>query len=100
MQATGRKQLVGLLTLDPDTVLEEGAQVAASPGQRAPMHPIGHVTSSYRSATLGRSIALAFVADGRARIGTTLHVPMPGVDIPVQVAPPVFYDASGSRLDG
>jgi sarcosine oxidase, subunit alpha len=100
MQAAGRKQLVGLLTLDPDSVLEEGAQVVTSPGQRAPMHPIGHVTSSYRSATLGRSIALALVSDGRARIGTRLHVSMPETDIPVRVAPAVFYDAAGSRLDG
>jgi sarcosine oxidase subunit alpha len=30
------------------------------------MKLIGHVTSSYASATLGRSIALAVVAGGRA----------------------------------
>ena len=33
MRAAGRKQLVGLLTVDPAIVLEEGAQVAAEPEQ-------------------------------------------------------------------
>ncbi len=100
IKAAGRKQLVGLLTVDPATVLEEGAQIVAVPGQSPPMQLIGHVTSSYASAVLGRSIALAMVADGRARIGQTLYVPMPGGDIPVQVTSPVFYDAEGARLHG
>ena len=67
--AENRKQLVGLLTEDPNVVLEEGAQVteSATPPVGAPA--LGHVTSSYRSETLGRSIALALVAAGRSRIG-------------------------------
>jgi sarcosine oxidase subunit alpha len=64
------------------------------------MQMIGHVTSSYRSAALGRSIALAMVAGGRARLGQTLYVPMPGGEIPVQVVAPVFYDPEGTRLHG
>jgi sarcosine oxidase subunit alpha len=100
IKAPGRKQLVGLLTVDPATVLEEGAQIVAVPAQTPPMQLIGHVTSSYASAVLGRSIALAMVADGRARIGQTLYVPMPGGEIPVQVTSPVFYDAEGARLHG
>jgi sarcosine oxidase subunit alpha len=40
------------------------------------------------------------VADGRARIGQTLYVPMPGGDIAVQVTAPMFYDAAGARLHG
>jgi sarcosine oxidase subunit alpha len=99
MHARDRKQLVGLLTRDPRVVLEEGAQVVDVPGQAPPMKLIGHVTSSYASATLGRSIALAVVAGGRARIGQTLHVPMPGGEIPVEVCAPVFYDPKGARLN-
>jgi sarcosine oxidase subunit alpha len=38
------------------------------------------------------------VKAGRSRIGTTLHVPMPGRTIAVQVAQPLFYDPSGARL--
>jgi sarcosine oxidase subunit alpha len=100
MQVADRKQLVGLLTADPKVVLEEGAQVVETPGQSPPMRLIGHVTSSYHSAVLGHSIALAMVAGGRARTGQTLHIPMPGTDIPVTVVAPVFYDPKGARLNG
>lgn len=99
MQRSDRKQLVGLRTRDPQIVLEEGAQIVDAPGQRPPMTLIGHVTSSYASATLGRSIAMAVVAGGRARMGQTLYVPMPGGEIPVEVCNPVFYDPQGARLN-
>lgn len=98
--ASGRKQLIGLLTDDPATVLDEGAQIVADPNQPVPMTMIGHVTSSYWSATLGRSIAMALVKDGRERIGETLHVPMPGRTITAKVCEPMFYDPEGSRLNG
>jgi sarcosine oxidase subunit alpha len=96
----GRRQLVGLLTRDPKVVLEEGAQLAERAGQPAPMKAVGHVTSSYASAALGRSIALAMVAGGRARIGQALHVRAPAGDIEVEVTSPVFYDPEGARLHG
>jgi len=67
----------------------------------AQTRPIGHVTSSYYSPVLQRSIALALVAGGRARIGQTLSVPGPaGDDVPVTVSAPVFYDPKGERLNG
>jgi sarcosine oxidase subunit alpha len=100
MKAADRKQLVGLRTRDPAVVLEEGAQVAERPGLSAPMPLVGHVSSSYHSANLGHSIALALVAGGRARLGQTLYVPMPAGDIEVEVTPPVFYDVEGLRLHG
>jgi len=100
MHAAERKQLVGLCSVEPQTVLEEGAQVVETRGQRPPMRLIGHVSSSYHSAVLGRSIALGLVAGGRARVGQTLYVPMPQGDVPVQVVPPVFYDPKGERLHG
>jgi sarcosine oxidase subunit alpha len=100
MMAAGRKQLVGLLTDDPNIVLEEGAQIVATPDEPVPMTLLGHVTSSYRSATLGRSIALAMLRDGRARIGERLFVPMQGRVIGVKVVSPVFYDPQGERLHG
>jgi sarcosine oxidase subunit alpha len=100
MSSPDRKQLVGLATVDSQVVLEEGAQIAPQAALKPPFRPIGHVTSSYRSAILGRSIALAMVSGGRARMGQTLYVSMPGGDIPVQVTSPVFYDSQGSRLNG
>jgi sarcosine oxidase subunit alpha len=98
MSMPQRKQLVGLRTADPDTVLEEGAQLVAEPGQAAPMKLIGHVSSAYFSTALGHSIALALIAGGRARMGQNLHVSMPGRDIAVTVVNPVFYDSEGVRL--
>jgi sarcosine oxidase subunit alpha len=100
MNAPGRRQLVGLLTADPGQVLEEGTQVMAAAGAPIPTRPIGHVTSAYFSSVLGRSIALALVAGGRARAGTTLYVPMPRGEVAVQVTQPVFYDPEGKRLHG
>jgi sarcosine oxidase subunit alpha len=81
-------------------VLEEGAQVAAKAGQQPPMELIGHVTSSYASSVLGYPIALALVAGGRAKMGQTLYVPMPGGDLEVEVTSPVFYDPTGARING
>jgi sarcosine oxidase subunit alpha len=61
---------------------------------------LGHVTSSYRSAQLGRPFALALVKGGRSRIGDTLHVPVHDVLVPVEVAGPVLVDSEGARRDG
>ncbi|OCP22217.1 MULTISPECIES: sarcosine oxidase subunit alpha [unclassified Ensifer] len=96
----GRKQLVGLLTKDPKVVLEEGAQIVADPNQPKPMTMLGHVTSSYWSENCGRSIALAVVAGGRARLGQTLYVPMADRTIAVEVSDMVFFDKEGGRLHG
>jgi len=100
MLRVDRKQLVGLLTDDPNEVLEEGAQIVVDPNQPIPMSMIGHVTSSYWSETLGRSIALALVQGGQNRMGATLNIPMPGRAIRATVCSPVFYDAEGGRLNG
>jgi sarcosine oxidase subunit alpha len=99
MKDPGRKQLVGLRTRAPATVLEEGAQVAETPNQKPPMKLLGHVTSSYFSSTLGYPIALALIAGGRARLGQTLYVPMPEGDLEVEVTAPVFYDPKGARIN-
>ncbi len=97
--AAGRKHLVGLLTDDPNVVLEEGAQIVADPNQPVPMTMIGHVTSSYWSEALGRSIALALVVGGQDKMGETLHIPMPGKTHCAKVSTMVFYDPEGARLN-
>ena len=99
MKSADRKQLVGLRTKDPRVLLDEGAQVAEKPGQQPPMKLIGHITSSYASSVLGHSIALGLIAGGRARLGQTLYVPMPGGDLEVEVTSPVFYDSAGARIN-
>lgn len=95
-----RKQLVGLLPVEPDQLLPEGAQLVEHDTGVIPMAMVGHVTSSYASPILGRTFALAMVEGGRARHGQTLYAPLPGGTIAVQVTAPVFYDPEGTRRDG
>ncbi|MCP1170278.1 sarcosine oxidase subunit alpha [Limimaricola litoreus] len=96
--AEGRKQLVGLMTEDGAVKLEEGAQIVLDPEQPLPMKMVGHVTSSYHSATLGRSIAMALVEGGTERMGETVHVPMPDGVVRAKVTSTAFYDPDGDRL--
>ena len=96
-----RKQLVGLLPADPKLVIPEGAALIAPDASRIPPVPmLGHVTSAYESVALNSCFALALVANGRARIGQTLLVPLPDGDIPVQVVDPILYDKENRRRDG
>ena len=76
---TDRKQLVGLMTKDPNIVLMEGAQVIETPHEQEGRTPMsGHVTSSYFSPNLGRSIAMGVVKSGAQRLGETIYVAQPG----------------------
>jgi sarcosine oxidase subunit alpha len=99
-----RKQLVGLLPVDRQTVLPEGSQIVEyRPDGQLPPPPVpmlGHVTSSYRSAELARPFALALVKGGRERIGDTVHVPVNGTLVPVEVTGSVLVDPEGARRDG
>jgi sarcosine oxidase subunit alpha len=99
MVVADRRQLVGLLTRDPKYVPEEGAQVVGSANPVTGEAALGHVTSAYESPALGRSIALALVAGGRARMGETLYLPMAEGSVEVKVVEPVFYDPKGDRLN-
>lgn len=93
-----RKQLVGLKPLDPNEVLPEGAQIVNDPNQPIPMDMLGHVTSSYYSAHLKHSIALAVVKGGLNRIGDTVHCPLAdGRTIASTIVNSVFYDSNGER---
>ncbi|WP_055535325.1 2Fe-2S iron-sulfur cluster-binding protein, partial [Streptomyces graminilatus] len=96
-----RKHLVGLLPDDPGTFLPEGTQLVADSELPAPPVPmLGHVTSSYRSAALGRTFALALIKGGRERLGERLYAPVGDRLVPVTVASPVLYDPEGARRDG
>jgi sarcosine oxidase subunit alpha len=95
-----RKQLVGLLPDDPEEILPEGAQLVAGLGGTPPVTMVGHVTSSYFGARLGRSFALALVEGGRARHGNPVWAPLPDRIVAAHICPPVFYDIDGRRRDG
>ncbi|MCC9620297.1 sarcosine oxidase subunit alpha [Thalassospira sp. MA62] len=98
LAAPGRKQLVGLLTKDGKTKLEEGAQIVFDPKQSIPMKMVGHVTSSYDSDAAGRPIAFALVEDGHNKMGDTIYIPMPDTVIEAEITGTVFYDPDGERL--
>ncbi|RCK50757.1 sarcosine oxidase subunit alpha [Thalassospira profundimaris] len=96
--AKGRKQLVGLLSRDGKTKLEEGAQIVLDPNQPIPMKMVGHVTSSYHSDAAGRPIAFGLVEGGHDKMGDTIYIPMPEGVIEAEVTGTVFYDPEGARL--
>ncbi|MEU8656665.1 2Fe-2S iron-sulfur cluster-binding protein [Actinoplanes philippinensis] len=91
----GRKQLVGLLP-DGGELLPEGAHLVTG----APQRVLGHVTSSYRSAALGRTFALALISGGRDLIGQTVWATLDDGLAPVTVTGSVLYDPEGTRRDG
>ncbi len=92
-----RKQLVGILPDDPDIVLPEGAQLVADPRSTA---MIGHVTSSYFGARIGRGFALALVAGGKARHGEAVWASHADCTVAARICAPMFYDPEGRRRDG
>lgn len=93
-----RKQLVGLKPLDPNKVLPEGAQLVFDPKQSIPMTMVGHVTSSYMSASLGYPFALAMVKGGLKRMGERVFAPLAdGSVIEAEICSSVFYDPKGDR---
>ena len=97
---TDRKQLVGLLTDEAQLVLPEGTQLTERSSEGAtPVPMLGHVTSSYFSPTLNRSIAMAVVRSGTQRIGQQVYGALAdGRYVAAQVCSPVFYDPEGKRL--
>ena len=100
LKAPNRKQLVGLLTEDPNDVLPDGAYAVRHVKDKPPMEMIGQVTSSYKSPTLGRSIAMALIENGRNRMGETISFPLPGGKVVrAKITDTVFYDKEGAKLD-
>jgi sarcosine oxidase, subunit alpha len=95
-----RKQLVGLLTENPEDVLPDGAYAVRAVKDKPPMEMIGQVTSSYLSPTLNRSIAMALIENGRARMGETISFPLEGGKVvKALITDCVFYDKEGARLN-
>lgn len=99
LRAPGRWQLVGLTTLD-GAVMPRGAKIVANPDHPSPNPMLGHITSWCWSPNLKQWIALALLADGRARHAQTLWAvsPLVGAKVRVQVGPPCFIDPEGRRL--
>ncbi|MGD6980571.1 MULTISPECIES: sarcosine oxidase subunit alpha family protein [Citricoccus] len=99
-----RRHLVGVLPVDRTTRLAEGAQLVAADTpitpDAGPVPMIGHVTSSYNSAALGRPFGLALVDNGRNRFGEIVKSPLGDGSVDVEITSPVLFDPEGSRRDG
>lgn len=101
---TDRKHLVSVLPVDRTLRLPEGTQlvekgIPLDPAE-GPVPMQGFVTSSYHSAALGRSFALALIQNGRNRIGETLVAAAGNRFVDVVVAETVLFDPEGTRKDG
>ena len=93
-----RKQLVGLETLDPQVVLPDCAHAIEGKTPEGRDALIGHVTSTYYSPTLERSIAMAIIKGGANRMGEVLNFPIGGGKVvQAKVVNPVFLDPEGAR---
>lgn len=95
-----RPSLVGLEPLDGRSAIRAGAQLVEEESFVPPVRMLGHVTSAAFSPTLGRPIALALLAGGGARVGTTVMATSPlfGESVKAKVVLPVFYDRQGLRM--
>jgi sarcosine oxidase subunit alpha len=92
---------VGLTALDR-AQMPRAAKLVADAERPAPNPMLGHVTSWCYSPHLDARIALALLANGRARHGETLWAVSPLTDakVRVNVGSPVFIDPEGERLRG
>ncbi|MBD8045328.1 sarcosine oxidase subunit alpha family protein [Arthrobacter sp. Sa2BUA2] len=101
---TDRKHLVSILPADGTIRLPEGTQLVEKGISIIPaLSPVpmqGFVTSSYHSAALGRSFALALIQNGRNRLGETLLAAVGDQLLDVVVAETVLFDPEGARKDG
>lgn len=99
-----RKHLVSVLPIDGSIRLPEGTQLVEKGIPVTPAYgPVpmqGFVTSSYHSAALGRSFALALIKNGRNRIGEPLVAAAGNQLVDVVVAETVLFDPEGTRKDG
>ncbi len=95
MQSTARLQLVGLLPADPQLRIPVGTHALDAAGDID-----GHVTSSCLSPHLRRSVALARMRSGSARMGQAVMLDIGGRSHPAVIGRTAFYDPKGERLHG
>jgi len=91
-----RPQFVGLTSTD-GALLPTGAHGVETSG--AKRRSIGFVTSSYRSPTLGRPIALGLIEHGLGRMGEEIELYHLGRTMRATISPVCAFDPDGSRLN-
>jgi sarcosine oxidase subunit alpha len=93
-----RKKLVGILTVDPQIVLPDGAHAVDGFKSNGKTKIIGHITSTYFSPTLGRSIAMALIEGGLDRVEEIIDFSVDHATVTrARVVDPIFYDPEGEK---
>ena len=97
-----REQLVGLKPLAPEKPIGAGAHLFDPGAAPIRQNDQGYVTSVCWSPTLSTHLGLAFLRNGRARLGQSVRLVdhMRGTDFLCEVTNPVFFDPEGGRARG
>ncbi len=97
-----RPQLVGLKPIDAKVLIPNGARIVSQSTRSQKNEIDGEITSSCFSPTLGHSIALALINNGRSRIGETVlaSAPLMKLTCMLKICNPVFVDPKGVRTRG
>ena len=90
-----RRELVGLLTEDPQRLVVEGAPITPRGARQASE---GFVSACVWSVVQQRSVALGLLNNGRSRTGETVFVRMKADVVRATVTAPCFYDATGAKM--
>jgi sarcosine oxidase subunit alpha len=102
MVGPGREELVGLRPVDAKAELTAGAHLFGATDAAVRVNDQGYVTSVCWSQTLGGALGLAFLRDGRTRMGQTVRAVdhLRKSEILCTVTNPVFLDPDGGRMRG
>lgn len=94
-----REQLVGLRPIPAGKTIGAGAHLFNDGAEPVSANDQGYVTSVCHSPTLRSTLALAFLKDGRARIGGRVRLVdhLRKTDVLCEVVNPVFFDPEGGR---
>ena len=97
-----REQLVGLKPVGTVKQFLGGAHLFNVDDDAVRMNDQGYITSHCFSPTLGHTIALGFVKNGRARMGEVIKMVdlLRNVETKCEICNPVFWDEKGGALRG
>ncbi len=97
-----RQQLVGLIPVQAAQAITAGAHLFMEGADAISQNDQGVVSSVCYSPTLGKTLALAALQNGRARHGQVIQMVdhMRGVNTICKVCDPVFFDPKGGRVRG
>jgi len=102
LNGPAREQLVGLKPVGAAKMLTAGAHLFAREAEAVSENDQGGITSVCFSPTLGTTLALGLLQNGRARHGEVIRMVdhLRGINTLCEVCDPVFFDPEGGRVRG